>query len=248
MRALTLLIALAQGSGFAPFDMGTLVAAPPTSVVSVSRKELKGEPSRLAWSPDSSLLYVQSQDGVGARVQFKHFQVRLGDDRLIPLDVEPDWASEYWRNKITELAPGLRFLKIDVAVDRQKTRIAPLAGGFTAAGSATGSEAASTLTVTYVTLHYLGVNIGQWTTDESKSGFTFGWGPAGSGSMAFVDPQGRLALVDKERRQKVLTRTDHVMLPAWSPDGSYVAYFEKKGRSSYRLASVALVRTARALQ
>ncbi len=248
MRALSLLIALAQGTGFAPFDMGSVVAAPPISVASVSRKDLRGEPSRLAWSPDSSLIYIQSQDGIGARVQSRHFLVRLGDDRLIPLDVEPDWASDYWRNKVTEAAPGLPFLKIDVAVDRQKTRVAPLAGGFTTAGAATGSEAASTLTVTYVTLHYLGVNIGQWTTDESKGGFTFGWGPSGSGSMAFVDPQGRLALVDKERRQTVIARTDHVMLPAWSPDGNYVVFFEKKERSSYRLASVALARTARALQ
>lgn len=248
MRALALLIALAQGSGFAPFDVGSIVAAPPTSVANISRKDLKGEPSRLAWSPDSSLLYIQSLDGVGASAQARHFQLRLGHGELTPLDIEPDWAAEYWRNKVTEAAPGLPFLKIDVAVDRQKTRVAPLAGGFTTAGSATGSEAASTLTVTYVTLRYLGVTIGQWTTDEAKSGFTFGWGPAGSGSIAFVDPQGRLALVDKERRQKVVARSEHVMLPAWSPDGSYVAYVEKQGRSSYRLASVALVRTARALQ
>lgn len=248
MRVLALLITLAQGSGFAPFDVGAMVTAPPTSVADVSRKALRGEPSRLAWSPDSALLYIQSLDGVGARAQSRHFQWRLGHNELTPLDIEPDWASEYWHGKVTESAPGLPFLKIDVAVDRQKTRVAPLAGGFTTAGTATGSEAASTVTITYVTLRYLGVNIGQWTTDESKSGFTFGWGPAGSGSLAFVDAQGRLALVDKERRQKVIARSEHVLLPAWSPDGNYVAYIEKRGRSSYRLASVALVRATRALQ
>lgn len=248
MRALVWLIALAQGTGFAPFDVDGMVVAPPMSVATLSRKDLKGEPSRLAWSPDSAVLYIQSRDGVGAMAQSRHYQRRLGYDELTPLDIEPDWADSYWHTKVSEAAPGLPFLKIDVAVDRQRTRVAPLAGGFATAGSATGSDAAASYTITYVTLRYLGVNIGQWTSDEPKSGFTFGWGPAGSGSLAFVDQQGHLALLDKERRQKVITKSEHVLLPAWSPDGNYIAYFEKRGRSSYRLASVAIVRAARTLQ
>jgi len=79
-------------------------------------------------------------------------------------------------------------------------------------------------------------------TDEPKSGVTFGWGPSGSGALAFVDKQGRLTLVDKEKRQRSVLRTSNVMLPAWSTDGNYVAFLEKQGRSNYRLTSVALVR------
>ena len=85
-------------------------------------------------------------------------------------------------------------------------------------------------------------------TDEPKSGITFGWGPAGSGALAFADKEGRLALVDKERRIRIVPRTDGVLLPAWSPDGSYVAFLQKQGRSKYALASVALLRADSHLQ
>jgi dipeptidyl aminopeptidase/acylaminoacyl peptidase len=249
MRSLALFVALVvQGAGFAPFDVASLAIAPPTSLAVLERRTLHGEPSRLAWSADGSALYVQSRDGVGDAARLRHFQVRLGQQGLESLDSEPSWAVEYWHAKVSEAAPGLPWLKIDVNVDRQRTRVAPFAGGFASAGAATGSEAASTVTLAFVTLSYLGVEIGHWMTDERKSGVTFGWGPAGSGALAFVDRQGHLALLDKERRVRPVPRNDGVMLPAWSPDGNYVAYLEKRGRSKFHLASVALLRVENPLQ
>jgi dipeptidyl aminopeptidase/acylaminoacyl peptidase len=242
MRWLALAVALTQGAGFAPFDVASLAMAPPTAVADLQRRTLGGEPSRLAWSPDGTSLYIQTRDGIGDRARLRHFRVRLGVPGLVALDEEPDWAAEYWHGKVVESAPGMPWLKIDVAVDRQRTRIAPLAGGFASGGSATGSEVASTLTLAVVTLSFLGVEIGQWTSDEQKSGLTFGWGPPGSGALAFADRQGRLTLLDKERRLRLVPRTRGVLLPAWSPDGNYVAFLEKQGRSTYRLASVALLR------
>src|SRR4051812_43792959 len=105
MRGLVLIAALtAQGSGFAPFDVASLAVAPPTSIAELERKTLRGEPSQMAWSPDGSTLYIQSRDGVGPAAQFRHFELRLADQRLRPLEREPDWAVEYWRNKVSELA------------------------------------------------------------------------------------------------------------------------------------------------
>jgi len=237
-----------QGTGFAPFDVSALSVAPPMLVRDLDRKALRGEPSKLAWSPDGSMLYIQSRDGIGAAARFRHFQLRLGQDGLSPLDIEPDWAADYWHHKVTEAAPGMPWLSIDVRVDRTRTRVAPFAGGFAGAGSATGSEAAASFSLAYVTLSYLGVEIGQWATDEPKSGVTFGWGPAGSGALAFADRQGRLTLMDKERRVRPIARTDRVLLPAWSPDGNYVAYLEQQGRSKFRLTSIALLRVDTPLQ
>lgn len=237
-----------QGSGYAPFDVEAVTAAPPTSVVALGGKTLHGEPSRLAWAPDGSTLYIQTRDGVGPAARARHLQLRLGRDGVSTLDQEPEWAADYWHNKVLEAAPGMPWLKIDVSLDKQRNRVAPFAGGFASAGAATGSEAASSYTLAYITLQFLGVEIGRWMTDEPKSGVTFGWGPAGSGAMAFVDKQGRLTLIDKEKRQRVVPRTSNVQLPAWSPDGSYVAYLEKHGRSNYELMSVALVRTDMPLQ
>ncbi len=237
-----------QGSGFAPFDVSAFALAPPTPVRELDRKTLRGEPSKLAWSPDGSMLYIQSRDGIGAAARYRHFQLRLGQDGLTPIDIEPEWAAEYWHNKVTEAAPGMPWLSIDVRVDKTRTRVAPFAGGFAGAGSATGSEAAASFSLSTVTLSYLGVEIGRWMTDEPKSGVTFGWGPAGSGALAFADRQGRLTLVDKERRVRPIARTANVRLPAWSPDGNYVAYLEQQGRSKFRLTSVALLRVETPLQ
>jgi len=249
MRGLVLIVALTvQGAGFAPFDVSSLAVAPPTPIAQLERKTLRGEPSQMAWSPDGSTLYVQSRDGVGAAAQLRHFELRLADQILRPLEQQPAWAAEYWRNKVTELAPGMPWLQIDVTVDSTRTRVAPIAGGFASTGAATGSETASSFTLRYVTLSYLGVEIGRWMTDEPKSGVTFGWGPAGSGAIAFVDRQDHLVLIDKERRLRVVPRTENVMLPAWSPDGNYVAFLQKHGRSKFTVSSVAFLRADSALQ
>ncbi|MGE3955348.1 MAG: hypothetical protein AB7H96_01415 [Vicinamibacterales bacterium] len=249
MRWLGLLVSLlVQGAGFAPFDVDTMVVAPPTTVTDVTRKALSGEPRRLSWAPDGSVLYLQSRDGVGGAARVRHFQIRLADQKLRPLDEEPDWAADYWHNKVVERAPGMPWLKIDVREDRTRQRVAPFTGGFASAGTATGSEAASSYVLSYITLSYLGVEIGRFMSDEPKDGVTFGWGPAGSGAIAFVDGNGHLALVDKEKRIRPVPRTSSVLLPAWSPDGNYVAFLQKQGRSRYQLASIAILRSVTALQ
>lgn len=249
MRPIALVLAVAvQGAGFAPFDVPSMAVAPPLTIAEVTRRGLHGEPGRLAWAPDGEQLYLQSRDGVGAAADIRHFALVLRTGALSTLDAEPAWAASYWHNKVTEAAPGLPWLTIDVRVDRQRTRVAPFTGGFASAGGATGSEAATTVTLASVTLSYVGVEIGHWITDEAKSGVTFGWGPAGSGAMAFVDAQGRLNLLDKESRIRPVPGTSGVLLPAWSDDGNYVAYLEKRGRSKYAVQSVALVRSGMPLR
>ncbi len=247
LKWLFIAMAALQGSGFAPFDAESVSVAPPTTITQLTGKTLRGVPSRLSWAPDGATLYVQTRDGVGAAAQTRHFQLRLGREGISTLDEEPDWAADYWHNKVLETAPGMPWLKIDVSLDNQRQRVAPFAGGFTGA-TGSGSDAASSYTLAYVTLRYLGVEIGRWMTDEPKSGVTFGWGPPGTGALAFVDKQGRLTLLDKEKRQRLIAKSSSVMLPAWSPDGSYVAFLEKHGRTTYQLMTVALVRTDTPLQ
>ena len=53
-----------QGSGFAPFDTDAVTIAPPTSIVELTGKTLRGEPNRLSWSPDGSSI-SSPRDGIG---------------------------------------------------------------------------------------------------------------------------------------------------------------------------------------
>ena len=78
MRWLSVVVALVQGTGFAPFDVDALSIAPPTPIIELQRKVLHGEPSRLAWAPDGSTLYLQSRDGVGTAARITTFSFGSG--------------------------------------------------------------------------------------------------------------------------------------------------------------------------
>jgi hypothetical protein len=74
-RWLAIVAALAQGAAHAPFDVARLGVAPPIPITELNRTVLRGERSRLAWSPDGSLVYVQSSDGVADRARLRHFSL-----------------------------------------------------------------------------------------------------------------------------------------------------------------------------
>jgi dipeptidyl aminopeptidase/acylaminoacyl peptidase len=242
-------VSLVQTSPAAsPIDVSSLAVASPTSILELDRRVFRGTPSRLAWSPDGSLVYIESRDGVGAAARVRHYDMRIGNSELHPLGAAPDWADEYWHQKIAEAAPGMPWLMIDVRVDRDRQRVAPLAGGFVGTGVASGTDAATSVMLATVKLSFLDVEVGQWPIDDPAAGVTFGWGPVASGAIAFTDRQGRLVLLDKERRRRTVATTKDVRLPAWSPDGHHIVFLQRTGRAKYRLVSVALARADMLLQ
>lgn len=248
MRWLLLVLGLlGQSAGSPPFDVSSFAIAPPLRVAALDMKKLRGEPRRLSWSQDGLSIYLQTVDGLGPHPDVRHYLISTSGGDWRAVGEEPSWAVEYWANKVAESAPGYPDLKIDVHVDRTRTRVAPFAGGFVSGGP-TGTETASTLTLARLTLTLLDVEIGQWMNDEPKSGATFGWGPRGSAALVFVDKTGRLTLIDKERRRRVVAASRHVSLPAWSGDGGYITYLERTSRTRYDLVSVALAHLNQTLQ
>ncbi len=66
-------------------------------------------------------------------------------------------------------------------------------------------------------------------------GLTFSWGPAKSGAIVFTDPDGRLVFFDQKKRKQTVSGVKDAVLPAWTIDGSRIAFLQKSGRKNYTL-------------
>ncbi len=93
-----------------------------------------------------------------------------------------------------------------------------------------------------VRLTLYGEAISQFVNERAQPGEQFSWGPAGTGAVAYVDPDGRLFVLDQKKHKKSIAAVKDALLPAWTADGSKLAYVQKSGRKKYTLAWVAISR------
>ena len=90
-------------------------------------------------------------------------------------------------------------------------------------------------TVNVVTLKLMGETVGYFEGVQFIPGYTFGWAPKDVAAIAYVTPKGRLAVMDKDGGKQQLESTKNVILPAWSIDGTRIAFLQKTGKSKYEL-------------
>jgi hypothetical protein len=224
-------------AGFAATDVASVVVSPPRTICVLDMNTLKGEIRRLSWSADNTRLHVQTAD----RGAIHDYIVTLPEGVISPAFGEPEWAAEYWTKKSSLSAPGSPDLRIEVIEDHQRTKPTPFTGGFTAGGAQSVDQRNPVDTFAIeVKLKLLGQEVGYFLNDVAMAGFTYGWGPADSGAIAFVDEKGRVVLFDRGRRKKVVPGTKDALMPAWSADGTHLAFLQKIGRRSYRLAVVTI--------
>ena len=103
--------------------------------------KLKGEPWRLAWSPDAKEMYLQTveRDGHGAIKSTKHYLIALESKSVKSADQEPAWASKYWLWKSGQASPGAAAFKIKVEQRQETVRsTASPTGGDLARGGIAG--------------------------------------------------------------------------------------------------------------
>ena len=55
-----------------------------------------------------------------------------------------------------------------------------------------------------------------------------------------MDSKGRLTLMDQQKRKLAVPGVKGATMPAWSSDGSRIAYLLKSSRKAYRLISATL--------
>lgn len=242
--------AQAHDAGAGALDISTLTVGTPATIADLSK--LKGDLDQLSWSADGSQLYVEAIEGKGLA---QHYLIAVDGGKVTKVDARPAWATEFWKFKSDRYAPGMESLVIDVQQKYEEVRYGTgsagtnrEAGGDTGsnntAGSSVGnvSRAAASSTQNVVRFLLLGETIGMWVDKTPVPGVTFSWGPSGSGAIAYVDEKGQLALLDNHSHRRRIDGTRDVYLPAWSMDGSRLAYLYKAGRNKYMLAWSAVTR------
>jgi Tol biopolymer transport system component len=226
-----------------------LVISQGTPVAVLDMGKLKGEPSRLAWSPDGTKVYLQTIEGGFGRpnAKLRHYVFNMANGANEDLQVEPTWASTYWTAKSGQTSPDGPGLKIELKSEqrREQTTSVPRGGDLARGGASidTGTSATDGVAAAYnsqtVTVHsmlFKGETVGEFLNSVIVPGLTFGWGPQGSKVIAFAAQKtGRVVVMDEQGGKQEVSGSKDALLPAWSPDGKRLAWLQKEGRGKFAL-------------
>lgn len=234
----------------APLRPEQLQFSTPATAVRLDMGKLKGQPSRLAWSPDGTQLYVQTLEGqFGAPgVKLHHYLFDAKSGAPVDAQGEPGWASQYWVAKSAQASPDNPSWKIDLKTEQrqQRTTSAPMGGDLARgapttgdAGTSAGDAGSAAFGAQSSNAHVMmlkGVVVGEFVNAAIVPGLTFGWGPRGAKVIAYVAPKtGRVTVMDLDGKKQEINGTQDAILPAWSPDATRLAWLQKEGRKTFVL-------------
>ena len=93
----------------------------------------------------------------------------------------------------------------------------------------------------FARLTLLGETISEFVNQMPIPGLMFSWGPSGSGAIAYTDREfGHLTLLDQRKHKHTVSGVKDALLPAWSTDGTRLAWVQKSGRKKYTLVWAAV--------
>jgi hypothetical protein len=206
-------------------------------------------------------MYLQTveRDKAGKIKSMHHYLLPLPGQGTNKAEIEPAWASTYWIWKSGQTAPGLTTFKIELEEqDKKMTATATPMGGDLARGGVEGSGSVSagasiggaasaamqTQNAHYYILKLKGEVVGEFVNTVAVPGFTYGWGPANSGLVAFSNRDGHLVIMDDQGRKQEVQGTKATVLPAWTDDGKRLAFFERTGKNKVALRIVEVTQPA----
>src|SRR5262245_949710 len=195
-----LLIARVLLAAAGTIDVSALKPSEPALLCELDMKVLKGDLRRLSWSVDGRYLHVQTLEGKAVH----DYIVRLPEGEISAAFGEPEWAQQYWTMKSSLAAPGAPDLKIEVLEDHQRTHPMPFTGGFdpnTGGAQTVDPRNPRDTFAIEARLLLLGQEVGYTLNEVAMAGGSYGWGPAGSAAIAFIDTSGRVTLFDRAKHK-----------------------------------------------
>ena len=219
--------------------------------------ELKGEPTRLSWSADGAQLAIQTaeRDDKGMTKNPRYYLITTADGKLSNAQASPEWADKYWAWKSNQYTPWSPSLGIDVKQDQKtvSSTSTPMGGALAKGGGGGDLDPGTTIddaarhklnsqTLSVVTLKLMGETIGYFEGVQFIPGYTFSWAPKELAAIVYVNQSGHLAVMDKDGKKQDVDGTKNVLLPAWSVDGTKIAFLQKTGKNKYDLYVAAVTR------
>jgi hypothetical protein len=243
--ALSLLQGAPVTSG-TPLDVSALKVGSPTTVAELDLGKLKGDLRQIGWSADGAQLYIQTAEGTPPSRKLRHYTVAASGGTVASVDRQPVWATEYWTFKSDRSAPGVAALIIDLeqkfetitagtgqagALDREAGAIGGNVGNLETIGKGIDQNSKQIV----FRLKLLDESVSEFVNETPIPGLMFSWGPDKSGAIAYTNREGRLTLMDQKKHKQAVAGVKDAVLPAWSADGSRLAWAQRSGRKKYTL-------------
>ena len=218
-------------------------------VVRLDTSRLTGDPAVLAWSADGGDVYVMgaTRDKWGKTTKVTHLSVTLDGGAVRDLPGQPEAAQSYWDWKSARSSPADPTFRLDVGTNTEAKHAvsAPTGGDLARGGGLPSNDAVAyadgTQRVLVNGLSYKGEVVGEWRNQQIAPGTTFGWAPPPFRLLVYAKGDaGALWLLDQEGRKAPVAGTRAALLPAFSPDGRRLAWFEKVDKKHYVLKVAAV--------
>lgn len=255
LLALALTLSLLPQASVAPMAANAIKLAP-KPVAEFEMSKLRGVIRRLAWNADNTQVYLQTAElktDALPKENF-HYVINVATGALTKVDAEPAWAAEYYAWKSWKSAPGDDAFLIELATEQRKSvaTAIPMGGDYArggtgadvsgAAGSASADSVAAAAQQSQVgtanLMRLKGQVIGEWMNQPIVPGQSFGWGPKGTGVIAYAEANNRaLTIMDKTGARKKINDTRGVYVPAFSADAKKLAWIEIRGKKATLVVS-----------